>query len=95
LARPDPARRGAAPELKYILPDIRDKIASAWHEAEATLNVFPHPVEELAMLGELKADQASVGWIGITVAEAAPLVKARTKLSAPAARPISSAHLPM
>jgi len=58
------------PRLQWILPDIRDKVASDWHEAEAALSVLPHPVEELSLLGSPVVTGASVGWLGITVAGA-------------------------
>jgi hypothetical protein len=64
---PDLTKPGHYPELKWVLPDIQGKVASDWHDAEATVNVLPHPVEELSLLGELKAKGASVGWAGITV----------------------------
>jgi hypothetical protein len=57
----------------YILPDIRDKVASHWHAAEARLTVLPHPVEEISLLGSLKVEAASVGWAGVTIAGALPL----------------------
>ncbi|BDV43867.1 acetoacetate decarboxylase [Geotalea uraniireducens] len=69
---PDLTRPAAGPELSWVLPDIRDKVASAWHDAEAAITVLPHPVEELSLLGELQAERASVGWVGITVVGAQP-----------------------
>ena len=65
-----PARHS---ELSWELPDIQGKVTSDWHDAEATINVLPHPVEELSLLGELKAEMASVGGVGITVVGALPL----------------------
>jgi acetoacetate decarboxylase len=70
---PDLTRPGQPPELTWVLPDIQGKVASHWHEATAQLRVLPHPVEELALLGELQVTGASVGWLGITVAGALPL----------------------
>ena len=70
---PDLTHPQTGPELRWILPDIRDKVASAWHDAEATLKVLPHPVEELSLLGNLNAVGASVGWAGITVVGASAL----------------------
>jgi hypothetical protein len=64
---PDLTKSGCLPELKWVLPDIQGKVASDWHEAEATIKVLPHPVEELSLLGELKVTGASVGWAGITI----------------------------
>ncbi len=70
---PDLTRPEQPPQLRWLLPDIRGKVASSWHEAEADLAVLPHPVEELSLLGRLEVTAASVGWAGITVAGAAPL----------------------
>ena len=55
------------PEPILVRPDIRDRSESAWHEAEATLVLYPHPEEEIAGLGPIVPTDASVGWIGITV----------------------------
>lgn len=70
---PDLTRPGERPEPRFLLPDIRDKVSSAWHGAEARLSVLPHPVEELSLLGGVEATEASVGWLGITVAGALSL----------------------
>lgn len=70
---PDLTRPGECPEPRWLLPDIQGKVASDWHEAEASLNVLPHPVEELSLLGAIEATAASVGWVGITVVGARPL----------------------
>lgn len=70
---PDLTEPAAGPALQWVLPDIRGKVASELHAARAKLRVLPHPVEELSLLGELVAEEASVGWVGITVAGAVPL----------------------
>ncbi len=70
---PDLTQPGQCPELRWLLPDIQGKVASEWHDAEAEIRVLPHPVEELSLLGELKAEGASVGWVGITIVGAQPL----------------------
>ena len=70
---PDLAQPANYPELIWVLPNIQGKVTSDWHDAEATIHVLPHPVEELSLLGELKPDAASVGWAGITVVGALPL----------------------
>lgn len=72
---PDLTQPGACPQPRWLLPDIRGKVASGWHEAEATLRVLPHPVEELSLLGAIEATAASVGWLGITVVGALPLAE--------------------
>jgi hypothetical protein len=64
---PDLTKPAQRPELHWVLPDIKDKVASGWHDAKAAISVLPHPVEELSLLGTLAADGASVGWAGITV----------------------------
>lgn len=61
-------------ELSWVLPDIQDKVVSEWHDAEATIRIWPHPVEELSLLGELKAQRASVGWARITIVGSQPFV---------------------
>ena len=70
---PDLTRPDQPPRLQWVLPSIRDKVASEWHDAEATLSVLPHPVEELSLLGPLAVTGASVGWLGMTVTGAIPL----------------------
>lgn len=70
---PDLTHPGEAPEPHWLLPDIRDKVSSDWHAADARLAVLPHPVEEMSLLGEVEATGASVGWLGITVAGAVSL----------------------
>jgi hypothetical protein len=70
---PDLSRPARCPELTWVLPDIQGKVASDWHDAEATITVLPHPVEELSLLGGLQAERASVGWVGITVVGTLPL----------------------
>jgi len=40
---------------------------AGWHAATATLRVFDHPREELSLLGEPLAGEASAGWFGLTV----------------------------
>jgi len=67
---PDLTQPERDPELRWVLPDIQGKVMSELHDAEATITVLPHPVEELSLLGELNAEGASVGWVGITVAGA-------------------------
>jgi hypothetical protein len=70
---PDLTQPAHSPEFSWVLPDIQGKVTSDWHDAEATINVLPHPIEELSLLGELKAEGASVGWAGISVVGALPL----------------------
>jgi Acetoacetate decarboxylase (ADC) len=57
----------AMPVPALVRPDIRDKVASAWHEADAKVELFDHPEEEIAALAPLRATEASAGWAGIKV----------------------------
>jgi hypothetical protein len=70
---PDLTQPGKCPELRWMLPDIQGKVVSELHDAEAEINVLPHPFEELSLLGELSVEGASVGWAGITIVGAQPL----------------------
>jgi len=70
---PDLTRPDQPPRLSWLLPKIEGKVASAWHEAEASLTLLPHPLEELELLGEVQVSGASVGWAGITVSGATAL----------------------
>lgn len=70
---PDLTKPNELPELRYVLPDIQGKVSSDWHQARANLEVLPHPVEEVSLLGELQAVDASVGWAGISILGAVSL----------------------
>ena len=70
---PDLTTTEKSPRLRWLLPDIRDKVASDWHEATATIQVLDHPVEELSLLGNMRVQTASVGWIGISIVGAKEL----------------------
>jgi len=70
---PDLTRPAEPPRLSWLMPDIQGKVSSDWHDAEASLDVLPHPVEELSLLGEVSAQRASVGWLGISILGARPL----------------------
>jgi hypothetical protein len=72
---PDLTQPANYPKSNWILPNIQNKVSSDLHDAEAEINILPHPVEEISLLGNLKADAASVGWIGITVVGALPLCR--------------------
>ena len=58
------------PEPQLVRPDIRDRVQSPWHAATATLQLYPHPGEEIGCIGPITAGEACAGWIGITVAGA-------------------------
>lgn len=53
--------------MRLLRADIRDKVQPGWHAAQAQLNTFEHPGEELALLGEVRAVEASAGWLGLSV----------------------------
>ncbi|MCJ0949971.1 acetoacetate decarboxylase family protein [Rhodococcus sp. ARC_M8] len=55
------------PELTFIRADVRDRVEGGWYEATATLDVLPHPNEEIANLGGITATNANVGSVGFTV----------------------------
>ncbi|MBZ8142376.1 acetoacetate decarboxylase [Rubrivivax gelatinosus] len=67
---PDLRQPGVMPEPRLLRPDIRDRVGSGWHAAEASLQLLAHPHEELDALGAMRAVEASAGWIGISVAGA-------------------------
>lgn len=67
---PDLRRPSALPVPHLVWPDIRDKIEGSWHAAEASLEVFDHPTEEIAGIRPLRAIAGSAGWVGLTVAGA-------------------------
>jgi hypothetical protein len=64
---PDLRQPAAATAPRFVRADIVDRVESEWLGAEARLQLHAHPVEELALLGELRATVASAGWLGITV----------------------------
>ena len=50
-----------------VRPDIGQRVGGQWQEANARIALFDQPGEELGALGNLQAETASVGWLGITV----------------------------
>jgi len=64
---PDLRQPGRLPDVHLLRADVAQPMASTWHGATATLQVFEHPREELASLGALHTVDASVGWFGLTV----------------------------
>ena len=58
------------PTTSLLRADIRDRVESGWHAAQATLEIAEHPLEELSCLGPTSVTDASVGWLGLTVAGA-------------------------
>lgn len=63
----DPQRM---PEPVLVRADVRSRIGDRWHAAQGLLRMFPHPEEDIGLLGPIQATQASAGWLGITVAGA-------------------------
>jgi len=64
---PDLREPARLPALRLLRADVANPTASRWHAATATLRVFDHPREELSLLGELAAGEASAGWCGLTI----------------------------
>lgn len=67
---PDLRQPDRLPDPLLVKPDIASRVGGQWHEATAELRLMPHPGEDLTVLGELVATDASVGWLGITVSGA-------------------------
>lgn len=67
---PDLRQRRRLPELVLVKPEIGQRVGGDWHEASASVHLTPHPGEDISMLGPLVAEDASAGWLGITVAGA-------------------------
>jgi len=64
---PDLREPTRAPALRLLRAEVVQPVASGWHAATASLRVYAHPREELSLLGELQAGDASAGWFGLTV----------------------------
>ena len=64
---PDLRQPDRLPDLTLVRPEINQRVNSGWHEAEASLRLMSHPEEEIGLLGNIQATDASVGWIGITI----------------------------
>lgn len=64
---PDLTQPGSTATPSYLRADIIDRVESGWTAGSATLRFHDHPVEELALLGEVRAGTASAGWMGLTV----------------------------
>jgi hypothetical protein len=71
---PDLTQPNRPPVQTWLMPDIQNKVSSEWHDAKASLSVLPHPVEELHLLGDIEAERASVGWLGISILGAIPVL---------------------
>jgi len=64
---PDLRHPDQATEVRLLRADIRGRVESTWHAADATLQILDHPLEEVALLGDVKVTEASAGWVGLTV----------------------------
>jgi hypothetical protein len=67
---PDLRQPHRLPDLVLVRPDIGRRVGAGWHEATASLHLNPHPKEDIGLLGKVIAEDASAGWVGITVAGA-------------------------
>lgn len=67
---PDLRQPQRLPDLVLVTPDIGQRVGGDWHEASASLHLTPHPEEDIGLLGDVVAEDASAGWLGITVAGA-------------------------
>lgn len=70
VAWPDLRHPRQLPTPVLVKPQIEQRVDSGWHEASATLRLMPHPQEDIGLLGELEAVDASAGWLGLTVSGA-------------------------
>ena len=64
---PDLRQPQRLPELALVKADIGERVGGDWHEATAALRLTPHPAEDIGLLGELVVEDASAGWLGLTV----------------------------
>ncbi len=64
---PDLRAPHVLPDIGLVRPVINGRVGGDWREAEASLRLLPHPGEDIDLLGEVVATDASVGWLGITV----------------------------
>jgi Acetoacetate decarboxylase (ADC) len=55
------------PDPILVKPDIGSRIGGAWHRAVASLRMTTHPEEDIGLLGAIEAEDASAGWLGISV----------------------------
>lgn len=67
---PDLRHPTRLPAPVLVKPHIEQRVDSGWLEASATLCLMPHPEEDIGLLGEVVAEDASAGWLGITVSGA-------------------------
>ena len=64
---PDLRQPDRLPDILLVKPDIAGRVGGDWHEASASLQHTLHPGEDIGLLGPLVAEDASAGWLGLTV----------------------------
>jgi hypothetical protein len=67
---PDLRRPQRLPALALVKPRIGQRVGGGWHRATASLQLAPHPGEDIGLLGDVEVLDASAGWLGLTVAGA-------------------------
>ncbi len=55
------------PALALVKPDIVERTGGGWHEVSVCLRMASHPGEDIGLLGDLVVEDASAGWLGLTV----------------------------
>jgi hypothetical protein len=64
---PDLRQPQQLPNPVLVKPDIGQRVGGDWHEASASVRLTAHPEEDIGLLGDVVAEDASAGWLGITV----------------------------
>jgi hypothetical protein len=64
---PDLRQPQQLPNPVLVKPDIGQRVGGDWHEASASVRLTAHPEEDIGVLGDVVAEDASAGWLGITV----------------------------
>jgi hypothetical protein len=64
---PDLRQPERLPGLALVQAEIGARVGGDWHEAHASLRLYPHPGEDIGLLGDLAPTGASAGWRAITV----------------------------
>jgi hypothetical protein len=67
---PDLRRPQQLPNITLVKPEITQRVGDEWHQATASIQTTPHPEEDIGLLGEIVAEEACAGWLGITVSGA-------------------------
>lgn len=64
---PDLSAPTQLPKLHVVRAAIGQLVQQGWHEVNAELEFYPHPFEEVSVLGVLQVTGASIGWLGLTI----------------------------